>query len=32
VHLVEVQCDSTAGHDQLQVDWHLAPAGRFDDL
>ena len=32
VHLVEVQYDSTAGHDQLQVDWHLAPAGRFDDL
>ena len=32
VHLVEVQYDSTAGHGQLQVDWHLAPAGRFDDL
>ena len=32
VHLVEVQYDSTAGHDRLQVDWHLVPAGRFDDL
>jgi len=32
VHLVEVQYVSSAGHDQLQVDWHLAPAGRFDDL
>ena len=32
VHLVEVQYVSVAGHDQLQVDWHLAPAGRFDDL
>jgi murein DD-endopeptidase MepM/ murein hydrolase activator NlpD len=32
VHLVEVQYVSIAGHDRLQVDWHLAPAGRFDDL
>jgi murein DD-endopeptidase MepM/ murein hydrolase activator NlpD len=32
VHLVEVQYVSIAGRDQLQVDWHLAPAGRFDDL
>lgn len=32
VHLVEVEYVSISGHDRLQVDWHAAPARRFDDL